>query len=216
MALYAAFIDWKQAVADWLDVTSGSAYDRLGDYIHLSEIELDRRLRLREAMAFNKTVIDNDGIITLPSDYSQMKTVTVGPECIPLEAVTPDRYLTLRSQTSFEAGQSIYYTIIGEKLNFVPLGSGMDVNISYYRKADPLSDDVPENIYSIYAPEALLAGALKYGFKFLADEERVAIWQGEFNTQVQALNSDAQKAELPSSPLKMRSGVRMSGRRRSF
>jgi hypothetical protein len=207
--LYAAYADWVSAVADWLDTTSGPTYDRIGDFIHMAELQLDRRLRLREAMAFNSTTIDNDGIITLPADYSQMKQVIVGPQETPLEALTPDQYQTMRSRNSQNTGQPCYYTIIGEKLQFVPLGADLDVNIAYYRKAEPLGDLVPENVYSTYAAPALLAGSLLYGFMFMADEERTTIWRDLFQKEIDTLNADAQRGELPTSPLKMRSGRRM-------
>lgn len=215
MTLYTTYATWKQGVADWIDTTSGPVFNNTGTFIRLAELELDKRLRLRQSMRFATTTIDNDGILTLPSDYSQMKQALLPNDDggRPLDPVTPDQFQNTRTRPLGSDGTPQYYTIIGNNLQFAPKGAGVDVEIAYYRRAEPLSEFVPENIYTKYAAEALLQAACMFGFKFAADEERMMGWQEKLNEQIIEINLDAERGELPASPLKMRTSMRMPVRR---
>ena len=212
MTLYAAYDDWILGVAGWLDVTAGEVYNRIPDFIRLSEIECDKKLALREATRFAKTTIDNDGILTLPDDFNKMKVVTLPIDGRVLKAITPDYYYqsfqmeqaSKGGATANADGYPVYYTIIGNKLQFIPLGVDLDVNIAYYRKAEPLSAQVPNNIYSDYAPECLLSGAVMYGMRALFEEERLAFWAEKFEDDIITANRRSEQTELGSSPLVMR------------
>ena len=216
MAIYLDYNEWKEGVASWLDTTSGPVFNNTGTFIALAEQELDRILKLRQSTRFASNIIDNDGILTLPDDFAQMKSVQTPVSGCNLEIVTIDQYQDMWAASTGQTGQPLYYAIIGEKLHFIPLGADFEVQIAYYRKAVPLSDIVPENIYTKYAPEALLAGAVMYGFKFAADEDRLALWSAQFGDLIGRLNTDAQRGEFGSSPIKMRTNVRMPRHRRSF
>lgn len=217
MTLYLDWNEWKQGVASWLDVTSGPVFNNTGTFIRLAELELDKKLRLRQAIRFASNEIDNDGILTLPDDFAQMKSVNLVINGASLEAVTIDQYynmlLNAGGVTGADGGFPCHFAIIGEKLQFVPLGSGQDINIAYYRKTQQMGDTVPETIYSIYAPEALLSLAVMQGFKYDADEPRMAAWKATADEQIMDLNRDAKQGELGTSPLKMRSKKIVGGRR---
>lgn len=215
MTLYAAYQDWILGVAGWLDVTSGQVYDDVPTYIRLAEIELDKELRLRQAIRHVSNTIDNDGILTLPDDFSQMKVLTLDLDGRTLDAITLDRYGDAYRRSGgtgaaggIQDGYPVYYAINGNRLQFFPLGAELDISMSYYRKAQPLSAQVPENIYSIYAPETLLAGAVMYGMRALFEEERMSMWKNKFEEDIITLNSRSQKEELGSSPLVMRPPLR--------
>lgn len=215
MALYNSFLEWKQGIARWIDVTDGTVFDQIPEFIILGEIELDKRLKLRESIRFLNNTIDNDGVLTLPADFNIMKSLTLDVDHRILDAVTPDRYYDAfrRSAGSGTSGGlqdsfPIFYTIIGNNLQFFPLGPGQGISIAYYRKAEPLSDVVDTNIYTDLAPECLLAAAVMYGMKALFEEERQTFWSMRLQHDIDTLNQNSQKAELGSSPLVMRTPLR--------
>lgn len=218
MTLYLDYAAWKTGVASWLDVTSGPVFDNTGTFIRLAELELDKRLRLRQAIRFASSTIDNDGILTLPDDMAQMKSVNLVINGASLEVVTIDQYYNMLQNaggvTAAAGDFPQHFAIIGEKLQFVPLGSGQEVNIAYYRKTQVMNQQTPETIYSIYAAEALLSTAVMFGFKYDADEARMALWKATSDEEIITLNADAKQGELGTSPLKMRS-KRIIGNRRS-
>ncbi len=216
MALYEAYVDWKQGVADWIDVTDGPVFDNTGVFIALAEVELDKRLRLRQAVRFVSNIIDNDGILTVPDDFAQPKIVKLNgaPDHRPLRSLTADQLFNTWSKPGGEFGDPQYYTVIGERIHFAPKGEGVEIAMSYYRKAEPLSDQVPENVYSQFAPECLLSGAVMYGCKFDTDEQRFIIWKTKFDEEILASNADAKNAEIGSSPILMRTSNRIPLRRR--
>jgi len=129
MAIYLDYNEWKSGVASWLDTTSGPVFENTGVYIALAEQELDRVMTLRQSMRFATNVIDNDGILTLPDDFTKMKSVITPVSDVSLEAVTIDQYQTMRARSNAADGQPLYYCIIGEKVQFIPLGTGYEVQI---------------------------------------------------------------------------------------
>lgn len=217
MSLYPTYAAWKQGVADWIDVTDGPVFDNVGTFIRLAEIEMDKRIRLRQAVRFVNNTIDNDGILTIPDDFAQPKVIKLNGDTDhrPLRSLTADQLFHTWTRGGGEFGTPQYYTIIGERLHFAPKGDGEAISMSYYRKAVPLSDTVPENVYSIYAPECLLAGAIMFGCKFDTDEQRFIVWKTKFDEEVLASNADAKNAELGSSPMIMRTSTNIPVRRRS-
>ena len=215
MTLFAAFEDWVIGIASWLDVTdtSGSTYLQIPTFIRLAELEMDRNLRIREAMRFVHNTIDNDGILTLPDDFSQLKSLVMSVENIPLEALTIDQYWNTRTRPLGQDGIPQYYAIIGTNIQFAPRGQDMDIDMAYYRKAEPIGPNVPNNIYTDFAAEILLSGSVMYGMKHLFEEERLAHWTQKFTADIVEKNRESERAELGSSPLKMRVGNRAPVRR---
>ncbi len=213
MSLYNSYLEWQQGIARWPDITEGTVFDSLPDIIRLAEIELAKKLQLREGTRFAKNVIDNDGILTLPDDLNRTKAATLPLDGRILDAVTPDRYFDMvrmsrgsgtvpgGSPAGFAAGFPTVYTIIGNNLQFMPFGGDMEVEIAYYRKAQPLSVSVDTNIYTELAPECLLSAAVMYGMKMLFEEERQAFWVAKMEDDIQTRNAQSQRAELGSSPL---------------
>jgi hypothetical protein len=60
----------------------------------------------------------------------------------------------------------------------------------YYERVQPLDSTNQTNWFTIYAPQALLYGSLLQAMPFLKNDERVAMWQDQYNQIMQTLTAE--------------------------
>lgn len=59
--------------------------------------------------------------------------------------------------------------------------------VLYYERIQPLDSSNQTNWFTIYAPQALLYGSLLQAMPFLKNDERVGMWQTQYNAIMQTL-----------------------------
>jgi hypothetical protein len=62
--------------------------------------------------------------------------------------------------------------------------------VLYYERIQPLDSSNQTNWFTIYAPQALLYGSLLQAMPFLKNDERVPMWQAQYNTIMQTLMAE--------------------------
>jgi hypothetical protein len=62
--------------------------------------------------------------------------------------------------------------------------------VLYYERVQPLDSTNQTNWFTIYAPQALLYGSLLQAMPFLKNDERVAMWQDQYNQIMQTLTAE--------------------------
>lgn len=62
--------------------------------------------------------------------------------------------------------------------------------VLYYERVQPLDSSNQTNWFTIYAPQALLYGALLQAMPFIKNDERVALWQQQYDLIMQTLTAE--------------------------
>jgi hypothetical protein len=62
--------------------------------------------------------------------------------------------------------------------------------ILYYQRLQPLDDTNQSNWFTEYAPQALLYGSLLQAMPFLKNDERIPMWQAQYQQIIQTLKAE--------------------------
>ena len=62
--------------------------------------------------------------------------------------------------------------------------------VLYYERIQPLDSSNQTNWFTVYAPQALLYGSLLQAMPFLKNDERVPMWQAQYNAIMQTLMAE--------------------------
>ena len=65
-----------------------------------------------------------------------------------------------------------------------------DFEVLYYERVQPLDSSNQTNWFTIYAPQALLYGSLLQAMPFLKNDERVPMWQAQYQAIMQTLMTE--------------------------
>jgi hypothetical protein len=62
--------------------------------------------------------------------------------------------------------------------------------VLYYERVQPLDSSNQTNWFTIYAPQALLYGSLLQAMPFLKNDERIAMWQSQYDLIINTLKAE--------------------------
>ena len=65
-----------------------------------------------------------------------------------------------------------------------------DFEVLYYERVQPLDSSNQTNWFTIYAPQALLYGSLLQAMPFLKNDDRVPMWQAQYQAIMQTLMTE--------------------------
>jgi hypothetical protein len=65
-----------------------------------------------------------------------------------------------------------------------------DFEVLYYERIQPLESSNQTNWFTIYAPQALLYGSLLQAMPFLKNDERMGMWQQQYDAIMQTLMAE--------------------------
>jgi len=194
------YTELQAAVGSWLNRQDLSAV--IPTFIALAEADFGRKIRHRRQVARATTQFD-EHFILLPDDFVQAKNVQLNVDpVVTLEYVTLEHADLLRGGRYQGTGQPVYYTIVGDQLEGVPVpDSDYEIELTYYEKIDALSESVPSTWLSELHPDIYLYGALLQSAPFLKDDARVPIWDGLYQRAIEALNLESDRAEISGATL---------------
>lgn len=181
----------KTALADWLhrgDITSSS--DVVDDAIDMCESWINRNLRIRQ-MEGEATATVAEYLSLPTADFLQMRDVEIqSSPRINLRYVTPE-YADLYD-SSGEAAEPKYYTIVGNQIRIVPEPSSSDtIRMSYWKKVTALSGSNATNeLFPLYA-DLYLYGCLMHLRAYIQDDGRAQAIASAFSqivTEIQRMD----------------------------
>ncbi len=175
----------------------------IDDFIALTEQQMNSRLRTywQEQTASVTLTECSEG--PLPSDFLSIRNVYV--------AGSPKRQLYYLTPTQVEekyayrtSGCPYHFSISGSQISVYP-SSATTVSVLYYQKIPALADEDTNWVLQNY-PTAYLFGSLYQACLFkLAPEEKAQQWASAFDTAIQDIKTDDQRARFP------RAAARISG-----
>ena len=186
MAL-ATYTDVLASVAGWLNRTDLTAM--LPDFVALAESRIARDLRVRRQVAnAGLLTVANSQSVTLPAGFLEIENIglsSTSPQA-PLTVVTPE-ILDRRYPASFNNGQPVVYTVMGDSIMLGPTPDAVyTVSVDYYKRWDALAV-TPTNWLLTNYPMVYLSAALVEGALYLQDTDKVALWDARYRAEARSL-----------------------------
>lgn len=177
------YTELKASIASWLFNRTDLAA-AIPDYITLAEAQINRRLRVRQMVTNNQAISISSEYVAAPADHLEPLRFSflVGTETRRLNYISPERVNEFKAGvTGTGAPQS--YTLVGSQFQFVPAPDQTYTGeFTYYATIPALSDGNPTNWLLTKYPDAYLYGALLQAAPYLADDDRVTMWSGFFES----------------------------------
>jgi hypothetical protein len=190
----------KSTLADYLNRDDLTAI--VPSFIKFAEAKFNRKLRVRQMITRAQATIDT-AFFSPPADWLESKEFQLNTNPITkLEFITESYGNQLRSSRFAAGGKPLYYTVVGNQLEFIPTpDTEYQGELTYYAKIPALSDANTSNWLLAYAPDLYLYGALIEAEPYLKNDERVAVW-GELYLRVVAdIEVADERASVASTPL---------------
>lgn len=190
MALDGTYSGLVSSIAGWLHRADLAA--NIPDFIALGEARIARDLRLRQQLATAAlTCTPGQREIVLPTDYLESENLSV----MVAGVVRSPTYVTaevadVRFPLGAGTGAPASFTVLGNNLLMLPApDAAYAVTLDYYARLAPLGAGNPTNFLLQAAPGVYLWSALAEAAPFLAADERVAIWEGKYRADAEALQA---------------------------
>lgn len=198
------YAEMKASVASWLARDDLTAF--IPDFIRLAETDFNARLRLLQMEYTADLTIDGETIVQPDGWIETQRFYIDGTPRQYLEFVTPFQADEMFQGDS--AGRTLAYTIEGGNFRFLPVGgSGGTGKILYYKRFEALSGDSDTNFILANFPGIYLFGALTWSEAFIQNDERIALWKGAYDNQIQRCEQADERARYSGSPIRSRPSV---------
>jgi hypothetical protein len=193
----------QSEIASWLnrdDLTS-----QIPTFIQFVEADVNSRLRHQKMVVRAQATSDQE-YVSLPADWLEAINIHIIDGKQPLRFVTLDEADRILKQQIIT--QPSFYSIMDDALEIVPApATDIDIEMVYYGKIPSLSDTVTSNWLLVKAPDLYLYGALVHASPFLLDDQRVGLFGGMYNSRLDSLQLESDKALHSGGPLVARNRV---------
>lgn len=181
------YAELQTAVANWLNRSDLTDY--VPDFIRIAEDQLSLDLHTREMEAQTTLVTVGDvATVALPTDMHEIRRFRVDVSYSqPLKFLTPDQLSA--DYASDAVGQPIVYTVIGANAQLAPVPDGVySLELTYKQQLPALSDSNTANWLLTKWPSLYLYAALVAAEPFLKNDDRLMLWQGLYQKQLDRIN----------------------------
>lgn len=154
------------------------------DFIAMAESTLNNNgdFRIRKMVCKLKAELTGDEF-GLPPDYLGMRILRTGSG-VEICQVSPQGLQNIKERGC--DGQ-IYYLELGQRLEIYPPADDLSVDLFYYQKIPPLSEDNETNWLLEQSPNTYLFGALLEATQYLKDDSRIQIWMQRYAGSVDSM-----------------------------
>lgn len=164
----------------------------LDNMIDMAHARLNRDLRIQRMIVVASADLTAD-VISLPTDYLEMRTITSDSPPAPMQYVTPyeRERIKLANASSFQP----IYTITGQYISFVGPMSAADnpprsVILTYYSKIPDFAATNTSWLADDYL-DLYTYAVLRHTPAYLKEDERIALWKNEYDeTLASVINSE--------------------------
>ena len=188
------YSELQASIADWLDRTDLTT--QIVDFITLAETDIARWLRVwwNEKRA---EATPTGSYVALPLDYIGIRNIqwNYSSYRVPLEQVSPEALDQLETLTSVTLPQ--FYAVHDGQFELRPSPASDNttkLEISYYYQPAVLSVSNTSNEILDNAPDLLLYGSLAIASKIILDQERMPLFQSEYDRVKRDIIMSSKKA----------------------
>ena len=195
----------KAEMRDWA-LDRPDLVGKFQDCIDMATNDLNKVLRTRKQQAETELVLDENGVVPLPEDYLEWRTITAltNPR-VTLQPLTPEGETDV--YPSGYAGFPANFLIEDNTLTVVPVTTS-SVELKYWRKIPYLTEVAPNdtNWLLLENPNLFLFGAMKYVEAYKRNMDGVQLFGGLYSGLIDGMARDAKHAQWS------RTRSRISGR----
>ena len=187
----------QSEIASWLNRDDLSSI--IPTFIQFVESDVNSRLR-HQKMVIRAQATSNQEYVQLPGDWLEAINIHIVDGAQPLRFVTLDEADRINKQQIVT--QPSFYSIMDDALEIVPApGSNIDIEMIYYGKIPALSNQNTSNWLLVKAPDLYLYGSLVHAAPYLLDDQRVGLFANMYNSRLEALALESDKAVHSGGPL---------------
>ena len=193
----AAVMTYDSLVADissYLERTDTATLEKIPTFIMLAEQVIASQIKFLGNLTVNtSTMVNSQAIIDKPARWHKTVSmnVTVAGEKIPvllrkyeyLREYWPDA--TQRGVPKFYADYDYTHWLVAP----TPADDYV-FEVLYYERIQPLDSSNQTNWFTIYAPQALLYGSLLQAMPFLKNDDRIPMWQAQYDLIMKTLKTE--------------------------
>lgn len=193
----AAVMTYNSLVNDietYLERTDQATIDKIPQFIMLAEQVIAAELKfLGNLTVAESTMVTGDPIIAKPARWRKTVSmnVTVNGEKFP---VLLRKYEYLREYWPDATDQSVpkfYCDYDYTHWLVAPTpAAAYSFEVLYYERVQPLDSTNQSNWFTEYAPQALLYGSLLQAMPFLKNDERIGMWQSQYQQIMNVLKTE--------------------------
>ena len=202
MAL-ASYSDLLASLAGWSNRTDLTAI--LPDFVALAESRIARDVRVRKQVAQTTlSTVANTQHVTLPTDWLETENVTlVGSPPTNIAVITPE-LMDVKFPEGNNTGKPAVYCIVGDEMQLGPTPDGVySITLDYYAKFAALSS-AGVNWLLTNHPGIYLSAAMAELSLYLADDQRISLWDQKYRAEVAALMEQDDMALRSGSSMRVR------------
>ena len=187
----------QSEIASWLNRDDLSSI--IPTFIQFVEADVNSRLR-HQKMVIRAQATSNQEYVQLPGDWLEAINIHIIDGAQPLSYVTLDQADRINKQQIIT--KPSFFSIMDNALEIVPApGSNIDIEMIYYGKIPALSNTNTSNWLLVKAPDLYLYGSLVHAAPYLLDDQRIGMFANMYNSRLESLALESDKAVHSGSPL---------------
>jgi len=193
----AAVMTYDSLVSDissYLERTDDATLEKVPTFIMLAEQVIASQIKfLGNLTPMTSTMTASQPIIDKPARWHKTVSmnVTVSNQKTPI-LLRKYEYLREYWPNPTETDVPLYYADYDYTHWLVAPTPDDDYafEVLYYERIQPLDSSNQTNWFTIYAPQALLYGTLLQAMPFLKNDDRIPMWQGQYDLIMQTLKQE--------------------------
>ena len=193
----AAVMTYDSLVSDissYLERTDQATLEKIPTFIMLAEQVIAAEIKfLGNLTPMTSTLVANQAVIDKPARWHKTVSMNVTVAGV-RQPVFLRKYEYLREYwpDPTETGAPKYYADYDYTHWLIAPTPDVDYNfeVLYYERIQPLDSSNQTNWFTIYAPQALLYGSLLQAMPFLKNDERIPMWQAQYDKIMQVLKAE--------------------------
>ena len=193
----------KTAISNWLDRDDLDAV--IPDFITLAEHQMERVVRHYKMVERSSGALDSQ-YSAVPADWLETIRMSISDgNTSKVDQTSLTDLMDKREAGLNQVGRPRFYAHAGESFELYPTpNQTYNIELMYYQKIPALSTSQATNWLLDFAPDAYLYGSLMQAAPYLGEDERVAVWNGLYNSAISSINAQNEKSRYSGSTLSMR------------
>jgi hypothetical protein len=194
MAVSMTYNSLYNDISSYLERTDTATLDKIPTFIMLAEQVLASEIKFLGNLTVNEsTMVQGNPIITKPARWRKTVSmnVTVGGERKPVFLRTYEYMRQFWPDDAQEDVPQFYGDYDYSHWLIAPTpDDAYTFEVMYYEEVQPLDATNQQNWFTQYAPQAMLYGSLLQAMPFLKNDERLPMWQAQYDKIVNQLKTE--------------------------
>lgn len=181
-------------IQSYLERNDTATLDKIPLFIMLAEQVIASKIKFLGNLTVNTSnMVASNAVIAKPARWHKTVSmnITVAGERQPV-LLRKYEYLRNYAPDPTETGMPKYYADYDyENWLVAPTpDSAYAFEVLYYERVQPLDSSNQTNWFTVYAPQALLYGSLLQAMPFLKNDDRIPMWQAQYDAIMATLSEE--------------------------